>query len=97
MTALQDFEAHLTTAERKVWHGLSTPAKIQTCLDDVPYSGEERYRCPLTFIRGYTRPLNLSAYDRVLTPAQIRALPPMDKRSFEAGMLGLNVDGVYKP
>lgn len=211
MSPLKHLESLLTDAERKVWHGLSTPAKIQAFLDDVPYSGEERYRCPLTFLhdrtghcfdgalfaaaalrrlghrplivdllpgddddhilaifkrdqcwgavaksnfaglcfrepvyrnlrelvmsyfegyfnlkgektlRGYTQPLNLAAYDRVgwmwsderlddigvklgeiksyrvLTPAQIRALQPMDKRSFEAGMLGLNVDGVYKP
>jgi hypothetical protein len=211
MTPLKEFEARLTAAERQVWRGLTTPAKIQAFLDEVPYSGEERYRCPLTFmrdgtghcfdgalfaaaalrrlghpplivdllpgddddhilalfklgghwgavaksnfatlrfrepvyrtlrelvmtyfegyfnvkgektLRGYTRPLDLAAYDRVgwmwsderlddigvklgeiksyrvLTPAQIRALQPVDKRSFEAGTLGLNIEGVYRP
>jgi len=211
MTPLQKFESHLTTAERVLWRGLVTPFEIQAFLDDVPYSGEERYRSPLTLLRdrtghcfdgalfaaaalrrlghpplivdllpgddddhvlaiykrgsfwgavaksnfaglrfrepiyrnlrelvmsyfedfynlkgvktlrGYTRPLNLAAYDRVgwmwsderlddigvklgeiksykiLTPAQIRALCPKDKRSYEAGMVGLSLDGVYKP
>jgi hypothetical protein len=211
MTPLQQFESHLTAAERVVWRDLVTPFEIQAFLDEVPYSGEERYRSPLTFLRdrtghcfdgalfaaaalrrlghpplivdllpgddddhvlaiyrrgpfwgavaksnfaglrfrepiyrnlrelvmsyfedfynlkgvktlrGYTRPLNLAAYDRVgwmssderlddigvklgeiksykiLTPAQIRALCPKDKRSYQAGMMGLNLDGVYKP
>lgn len=211
MLPLQTFESRLTPAERAVWRGLTSPFRIQAFLDDVPYSGEERYRSPLTFLRdrtghcfdgalfaaaalrrlghpplivdllpgddddhvlaiykrgpfwgalaksnfaglrfrepiyrslrelvmsyfedfynlkgvktlrGYTRPLNLTAFDRVgwmwnderlddigvklgeirsyriLTPAQIRALHPMDKRSYEAGMVGLNMDGVYKP
>lgn len=211
MTPLQTFESHLSSAERTLWRSLTSPFKIQAFLDDVPYSGEERYRSPLTFLRertghcfdgalfaaaalrrlghpplivdllpgddddhvlaiykrgafwgalaksnfaglrfrepiyrslrelvmsyfedfynlkgvktlrGYTRPLNLAAFDRVgwmwnderlddigvklgeirsyriLTPAQIRALQPKDKRSYEAGMVGLNMDGVYKP
>ncbi len=210
-TPLQFFDAQLTPAERAQWRGLTTPARIQAFLDEVPYSGEERYRCPLTFmreraghcfdgalfaaaalrrlghppqivdllpgddddhvlalyrrgrfwgalaksnfsglrfrepvyrdlrelvmsyfedyynfkgfktLRGYTRPLRLAAYDRVgwmwrddrlddigvklgeikayrvVTPAQIRALQPMDRRGFEAGMVGVNLDGVYKP
>lgn len=210
-TPLQTFEAQLTRSERAFWRGLTTPARIQAYLDEIPYSGEERYRCPLTFmreraghcfdgalfaaaalrrlghppqivdllpgddddhvlalyrrgrcwgalaksnfsglrfrepvyrdlrelvmsyfedyynfkgvktLRGYTRPLRLTAYDRVgwmwrddrlddigvklgeiksyrvVTPAQIRALQPMDRRGFEAGMVGVNLDGVYKP
>jgi hypothetical protein len=211
MTPLQTFESHLTPAERTLWRGLTSPIKIQAFLDEVPYSGEERYRSPLTFLRdrtghcfdgalfaaaalrrlghpplivdllpgddddhvlaiykrgpfwgalaksnfaglrfrepiyrdlrelvmsyfedfynlkgvktlrGYTRPLNLATFDRVgwmwsderlddigvklgkirsyriLTPAQIRALHPKDKRSYEAGLVGLSMDGVYKP
>lgn len=211
MNPLKDFEARLTAGERAVWRTLTSPARIQAFLDGVPYSGEERYRSPLTFLRdrtghcfdgalfaaaalrrlghpprivdllpgddddhvlavyrrgvfwgalaksnfaglrlrepiyrslrelvmsyfedyynlkgaktlrGYTRPLDLAAYDRVgwmwsderlddigvklgeirsykvLTPAQVRALQPKDKRSYEAGMVGLNLDGVYQP
>lgn len=211
MNPLKDFEARLTAGERAVWRTLTSPTRIQAFLDGVPYSGEERYRSPLTFLRdrtghcfdgalfaaaalrrlghpprivdllpgddddhvlavyrrgafwgalaksnfaglrlrepiyrslrelvmsyfedyynlkgaktlrGYTRPLDLAAYDRVgwmwsderlddigvklgeirsykvLTPAQVRALQPKDTRSYEAGMVGLNLDGVYQP
>jgi len=45
---------HLTTAERKLIDGFTTPFKIQTFLDSVPYSGEDRYRAPLTFLRDRT-------------------------------------------
>ncbi|MBM4423829.1 MAG: hypothetical protein FJ030_10605 [Chloroflexi bacterium] len=49
-----DFDNALTPSERKLVASLTTPFKIQTFLDDVPYSGEERYRCPLTFLRDRT-------------------------------------------
>lgn len=211
MQPLKAVESRLTPKERQLWRSLSSPFKIQAFIDGVPYSGEERYRSPLTFLRdqtghcfdgalfaaaalrrlghpplivdllpgddddhilavyrrgtawgavaksnfaglrfrepvyrtlrelvmsyfeayynlrgektlrGYTRPLNLTAFDRVnwmwnderlddigvklgeikayrlLTSAQVRSLNPMDKRSYEAGMLGLDVAGVYKP
>lgn len=211
MNPIRTFEARLTSAERALWRGLTSPARIQAFLDETPYSGEERYRSPLTFLRdraghcfdgalfaaaalrrlghppvivdllpgddddhvlavyrrgphwgavaksnfaglrfrepiyrdlrelvmsyfedfynlngaktlrGYTRPLNLAAYDRVgwmwsderlddigvklgeiksykvLTPAQVRALQPKDKRGYDAGLVGLNRDGVYQP
>jgi len=71
-------------------------------------------------LRGYTRPLNLTRFDRlhwetrdepldaiadrldaigrvkVLTPKQVRRLSPLDERSYEAGMLGLDRTGLYK-
>jgi hypothetical protein len=209
--ALQEFEARLTGPERALWRGLTSPFKIQAFVDAVPYSGEERYRSPLTFLRdrtghcfdgalfaaaalrrlghppvivdllpgddddhvlaifklgtgwgavaksnfsglryrepvyrglrelvmsyfedyynfkgektlrGYTRPLGLAAYDRVgwmwsderlddigvklgeirsyrvVTAAQVRRLNRVDARSYDAGMLGVNLDGLYKP
>lgn len=33
----------------------------------------------------------------LLTPAQIAHLTPVDRRSYEAGMLGVNLEGVYRP
>lgn len=50
-TPLKDLESRLTAAERAVWRGLANPMQIQLFLDSVPYIGEERYRCPLTFLR----------------------------------------------
>jgi hypothetical protein len=32
----------------------------------------------------------------LITPEQAAYLSPVDKRSFDAGTLGLNYDGVYK-
>lgn len=211
MPPLSEFARRLTPPERALWRGLSSPARIQAFLDSLPYTGEERYRCPLTFLRdrtghcfdgalfaaaalrrlghpplivdllpgddddhvlavfrrgrcwgalaksnfaalryrepvyrslrelvmsyfdgyfnlarartlrGYTRPLDLSAYDRVgwmwsdeclddigvrlgqirstavLTPAQVRALQPVDERWFRGASFGLNLDEVYQP
>lgn len=72
-------------------------------------------------LRGYTRALNLAAFDRyawttrdepldliaerldairnyrVVTPAMVARLSPMDKRSYEAGMLGVNAAGLFRP
>ncbi len=206
------FARALTPSERGLIASLTTPFKIQTFLDEVSYSGEERYRAPLTFLRdrtghcfdgavfaaallrrlggtpllidmlpsgrdddhmlalykrnghwgavaksnfsglrfrepvyrtlrelamsyfedyfnaagektmrGYTAPLNLSTFDKhnwlsddrtmdkiadrlgeirqykVLTPRMVRNLSPTDKRAYDAGMLGVNQDGLYKP
>ncbi|NMC78250.1 MAG: hypothetical protein GYA59_02710 [Chloroflexi bacterium] len=72
-------------------------------------------------MRGYTRPVNLAAYDRldwmtrdsgadaiekrlyrlkcipVLTLEMAAALHPLDALSFQAGMLGTNPAGLYRP
>jgi hypothetical protein len=211
-SAASTFESTLTASERKLIASLTTPFKIQSFLDSVPYSGEDRYRAPLTFLRdrmghcfdgamfamamlrrlghppllvdllpnnrdddhmlalykrdghwgavaksnfsglrfrepvyrtvrelvmsyfesyynaagektlrAYTTPLNLKAFDRynwltddaamdriadrlgeirsfkVVTPAMIKNLSPLDPRSYDAGMLGVNADGLYKP
>lgn len=212
MQAVAAFEKSLTRHERKTISALTTPAKIQAFLDEIPYSGEERYRCPLTVLRdgkghcfdgalfgaamvrrlghrplildmlpnardddhllalykrdghwgavaksnfsglrfrepiyrtlrelvlsyfeqyfnavgektlrSYTVPLNLKAFDKldwmtsddnleaialrldeirkvpVLTRRMVANLSPVDKRSYQAGMLGVNEAGLYKP
>jgi hypothetical protein len=52
--AIETFERSLTKRERRAVSILITPAKIQAFLDEIPYSGEERYRCPLTVLRERT-------------------------------------------
>ena len=51
MHSVEDFNHSLTPSERRLVSRLTTPFKIQAFLDDIPYSGEERYRCPLTVLR----------------------------------------------
>lgn len=211
MRIFKIFEEHLTASELKIFSGLSTPAKIQAFLDEIPYSIEEAYRCPLSVLRdgqahcfdgalfaaaalrqlgypplivnmfaerddehllaiykrggffgavaksnfvglrfreavykslrelvmsyfeqyynaegektlrSYARPLNLKAFDGfnwmicndhleriarrldelrrvpLLTVRMIASLSPVDDRSYEAGMLGVNVAGLFKP
>ena len=212
MTALSEFSRALTAGERKLLAGLTTPAKIQAHLDELPYSSENRYRSPLTVVRdrvahcfdgalfaaaalrrlghaprildllpngrdddhllalfqrgrhwgaiaksnfsglryrepvyaslrelamsyfeqyfnsagektlrGYTVPLNLAPFDpqgwmirdepidaiaerldhirhvKLLTPSMIARLSKVDGRSWEAGMVGVNQAGLYKP
>jgi hypothetical protein len=45
------FEKSLTARERKIWSGLTSPIKIQDFLDQLAYSTEKIYRCPLRVIR----------------------------------------------
>jgi len=44
-------EQYLTKSERRILGRLITPNKIQAFLDDLEYSSEEIYRCPLRVIR----------------------------------------------
>ena len=51
MHSIATFDQSLTPSERRLVSHFTTPLKIQAFLDELPYSGEERYRCPLTVLR----------------------------------------------
>jgi len=51
MAHLTDFDKALTRSEARLVAGLTTPSRIQSFLDSIEYSEEERYRCPLTVLR----------------------------------------------
>jgi hypothetical protein len=51
MSSIKDFSEALTESEREMIATLSTPAKIQAFLDELPYSTEHIYRCPLRVLR----------------------------------------------
>jgi Transglutaminase-like superfamily len=51
MDAFDPFESALTRAERRELARLDSPAAIQTFLESVPYSTDDRYRCPLSVLR----------------------------------------------
>jgi hypothetical protein len=48
------FDQNLTGAEREVMAQLDSPTKIQAFLDQLSYSREETYRCPLRVLRERT-------------------------------------------
>ena len=51
MPGAESFIKMLTAPQRRQIAGLDTPARIQAFLDDVPYSSEPVYRCPLQVVR----------------------------------------------
>jgi hypothetical protein len=51
MKSLDAFDAALIARERKSLTRLSTPFAIQSFLDGIPYSTDDRYRCPLSVLR----------------------------------------------
>lgn len=48
---MTDFYQVLKGSERQFFETLSTPIKIQAFLDELPYSTEHIYRCPLRVLR----------------------------------------------
>jgi transglutaminase superfamily protein len=51
MKSLDAFDAALTAGERKLLVRLSSPFAIQSFLDSIAYSTDDRYRCPLSVLR----------------------------------------------
>jgi hypothetical protein len=51
MTPVKDFEQVLNEAEYRFLATLATPTRIQAFLDEIPYSTEHVYRCPLRVLR----------------------------------------------
>ncbi len=48
---LSIFEQALTKSEKGEWGRLTSPRKVQDFLDEIPYSNESGYRCPLRVLR----------------------------------------------
>ena len=51
MNSPADFDRALSQSETRLVDGLTTPFRIQSFLDSIEYSEEERYRSPLTVLR----------------------------------------------
>lgn len=54
MAPFDTFERLLTDPERGIISRLTSPAKIQVFLDDIAYSTDDFYRCPLRVLRERT-------------------------------------------
>lgn len=51
MHPIEPFLEKMNEAERHTFTGMRTPPEIQAFLDSIPYSAEERNRCPLNVLR----------------------------------------------
>jgi len=51
MRFANQFDQHLTHSERRILGRLTAPGKIQNFLDELAYSTEKTYRCPLRVLR----------------------------------------------
>jgi hypothetical protein len=51
MTELNALDLQLNPREQQILLSLDTPIKIQAFLDEIPYSAESCYRCPLQVLR----------------------------------------------
>ena len=51
MPSITDLDRMVTRSDREIINTLGTPAKIQEFLDELPYSTEPIYRCPLRVLR----------------------------------------------
>jgi hypothetical protein len=54
MTLFESFDQMLSEEERRIIDSLTTPAKIQGFLDDLDYSTDDFYRCPLRVFKERT-------------------------------------------
>ncbi len=51
MSSLINFTKQLSQSERRFFETFTTPTRIQAFLDEIPYSIEHAYRCPLRVLR----------------------------------------------
>jgi hypothetical protein len=51
---MRALEESLHAAGRRRWRGLSSPDRIQSYLDSIPYSADKFYRCPLRVVEDQT-------------------------------------------
>lgn len=95
MVTVETFDQALIRVERKVMARLSSPIKIQAFLDELPYSGEKIYRCPLRVLRDRTA----HCFDGALfAAAALRRLghPPLVLEMIPNGRDDVHLLALYK-
>lgn len=88
--AMSYFEDFYNSLGQKTLRGYTRPLNLARF---------DRYdwECREDGVKVATRRLYALKMIPLLTPAAIRRLQKVDQRSYDAGMLGVNVDGLYQP
>lgn len=123
LLALFKIEGHWGAIAKSNFSGLRFREPIHRTLRELVLSYFEQYYNVEgeKTLRGYTRPLNLTAYDRfgwmtsdepleriadrldeiprywLLSKRMVENLAPVDRRTYQAGMLGVNEKGLFRP
>jgi len=123
LLALYKWEGHWGAVAKSNFVGLRFREPVYSTLRELVMSYFEQYYnvAREKTLRGYTVPLNLQAFDKqnwmssdeplegiaqrldeirrvpVLTERMIAGLSPVDERSYQAGLLGVNEAGLYRP
>ncbi|HKZ68764.1 MAG TPA: hypothetical protein VJ020_01710, partial [Anaerolineales bacterium] len=87
---LSYFEDYFNAAGEKTLRAYTVPLNLST-FDKHNWLTDDRTMDKIADRLGEIRQF------KVLTPRMVRNLSPIDKRAYDAGMLGVNEDGLYKP
>lgn len=84
------FEQYYNTAREKTLRGYTIPLDLRA-FDRLNWMGSDQHLEAIALRLDRTRKV------RLLTPAQVRSLSLLDERSYQAGLLGANAAGLFKP
>ncbi len=87
---LSYFEQFYNVAREKTLRGYTVPVNL-TRFDRLNWMGNDEH------LQEIADGLDRARKVKLLTPAMVRRLAPLDERSFRAGLMGSNPDGLFKP
>ena len=80
------------------WAAVEAPwGPVRLAADEDAVVAVDVLSSPETFGLACRQRLGELPVTKLLTPSMVRALTPVDSRTYQAGMLGVNLNGVYKP
>lgn len=84
------FEQYYNVAREKTLRGYTVPLNLAR-FDPLHWIGSDDNLDAIAEKLDHVRKV------RLITPAQARELSPLDERSYQAGLLGANAEGLFKP
>lgn len=86
---LSYFEQYYNVAREKTLRGYTVPVNLER-FDRINWMGNDEH------LQEVADALDSARKVKILTPSMIRRLAPVDERSFRAGLMGSNPDGLFK-